>query len=124
MPDPVYNDFPTFDEGRVAIHYPSATYERKATEVVFENGVVASRTITSKGRWKDLLVVMTLNQTDMQTVFDFLVAQELRNIPFRFTHRYFGTGIVRYAKWELPLPVAIDGNPAWFRIELPMEGLY
>lgn len=124
MPDPVYDDFPEFPSGSVSIQFPNAIYERRGAEVTFDNGVVSTRTTTSKGRWKEFTVVMTLNQTDMQTVFDFLVEHELRNIPFRFTHYYLGTGIVRYGKWELPLATAIDGNPAWFRLELPLEGLY
>lgn len=121
---PTYDDFPTFNEGLVSVKYPTMTYERAGVDVKFENGWTATRVLDHAGRWSEFTVIMVLRQEDYQTVLDFLTAHELRNIPFRFTHRYLGTAIARYALWKLPIGVEIDGNPAWFRVELPMEGLF
>jgi hypothetical protein len=119
---PAYETFPSLTAEAIVRHGPFK-YERPNAKSEYEVGPEEVLLLTSTGRYKDISVTMILRaDTDYQTVMTFLEARGLEAEPFYYTHPWLGTGLVRYNSHDLEVTPEINGNPAWFRLELVFRG--
>jgi hypothetical protein len=119
---PAYEEFPVLSDEAV-IRHGRFKYQRPNVKTDYEAGPEEVRLLTSQGRYSEIPVTMVLRaDTDFQTVMTFLEARGMEAEPFYYTHPFLGRGLVRYNSSELEIDPIINGNPAWFQIELVFRG--
>lgn len=105
-----------------ALKFGSASYERLGNVVEFENKWKERSAIGLTGRYGSIPVTAVVNATDMAVILAFLQARSLFVEVFDLVHPRLGTIPVHYVGDQLPLPLVVDGNPAWYKLDMQFEG--
>lgn len=98
------------------------THKRPAHIVRFENGWQSARFSTSAPT-RDFVVVFTGPVADLAIITDFFDTYGVVS-TFTVDHPYFGEVVSRLKQTEHSIEPVAGGDPTWWRVEIPMEGIF
>jgi hypothetical protein len=90
----------------------------------FDDGMFEATRVRGAARQvSEINDVWVLREDDHDTVMTFLEAREFGNQPFLYPHPYAGIVLVKYASDRIRVETMVQGNPAWFRLDLKFRGV-
>ena len=107
---------------RAEVRFPEAEYDRPAVVVKMANGARAARFTTATASY-NFTVTFLGDTEDFNVMMAFIEAHGCV-VPFTIVHPDYGEGTAYIAVPKHRIPKVVSGDPAWRRLEIPIEGQY